>query len=53
MRRVRIPTTTPKPPPGGEPLAKNLDQGEIGAVVEEELEVPVNGCPYYFYFNTR
>ena len=56
IRRVRIPTTTPKPPPTSEAdaVAKQLNPGEeIGQVVEEEIELPANGCPYYFYYNTR
>ncbi|KAK7072350.1 hypothetical protein SK128_003390 [Halocaridina rubra] len=53
MRRVRIPTTTPKPPegsdPAGEPIAKDL----AGPDLAEEIAIPVGGCPYYFYYNTR
>ncbi|XP_071514473.1 uncharacterized protein [Panulirus ornatus] len=50
IRQVRISTTTPKTVPGTNPdnLAK-----ELGPEVEEEIAIPVGGCPYYFYYNTR
>ncbi|XP_064114844.1 uncharacterized protein LOC135221039 [Macrobrachium nipponense] len=51
VKRIRLTPTTPRPedgPGNGNPLAK-----ELGPDKAEEIAVPVGGCPYYFYYNTR
>lgn len=53
IRRVRIPTTTPKPPPVTEDEGKAGGKELGGPDADGDLRIPGNSCPYFFYYNTR
>lgn len=50
---MRIPTTTPKPPPETEEEGKPGGKELGGPDADGDLLNPGTGCPYFFYYNTR